>query len=300
MEQPKSEVELEQANPAERGYSRNRCNCSDVKNMTNDSKIIDGKLLAQKHEEKLKQEVKDLKITPQMVSFFDPNNPSCLTFTKMKQQKAQGLGIKFEAIELVPKFTTETVAALVKKFNYDPKIQGIMFQLPLPKKLESHQNFILNLIRGDKDVDGLTTHGKFLPATVKGVFSILNSLDLELLERMVAVVGSEGMVGKALVDKLKAKGVEVVEVDKKRLGTSLEDIKEADIIISCTGVEDLIKPEMIKNRVVLIDVGLGDFDQGCYEKASKYTPIKGGVGPMTVISLMENMVEAASLLRTEF
>lgn len=255
-----------------------------------DTKIIDGKSLALKHEQKLKQQVEKLRRPLKMVSFVNPDDSASLMFTKMKQKKATEVGIEFESIETTTEYTVEIITALIKEFNYDPKISGIMFQLPLSYHLASHQPYLLNLIRSDKDVDGLSTHAKFLSATVRGVFSILEDLDIGLLNKTVAVVGSEGSIGQTLTNKLIERGVEVIEVDVKNHSTSLQDVKHADIIISCTGVNRLIKPEMVKEGAILIDVGLGDFDLDCYIKASNYTPVKGGVGPMTVISLMENIV----------
>ncbi|OGE15509.1 hypothetical protein A2111_02235 [Candidatus Daviesbacteria bacterium GWA1_38_6] len=107
----------------------------------------------------------------------------------------------------------------------------------------------------------------------------------------IAVVGATGEIGKPLVKLLRSKGVNLVEISSS-MGSIENDLKNADIIISAVGSENLIRAEMIKEGVILIDVGLGDFDPGCFKKASLYTPKIGGVGPMTVISLMENVTEA--------
>lgn len=258
------------------------------------AKIIDGKALAQKHEEALKEKISHLAVVPHAVSFFDPVDPPSVTFTRMKQNKASELSIVLDAIEITPEVSTNVVATLVEGFNTDTDTHGLMFQLPLPKHLRSHQDYLLNLIKGKKDIDGLKTASPYLPATVKGVESILESLGDDLIGvKYYAVVGSEGMIGKEMVHTLLTlDGEDVIEVDQKKTESSLDDIKQADIVISCVGKNNLIKPEHIKKGAVLIDVGLGDFDPGCYEKASAYTPVKGGVGPMTIISLMENIIDA--------
>lgn len=259
------------------------------------ARIIDGVALASKHQGNIKLDISN---PPHLVSLFDLNNKDCLFFTSRKQYKAQELGIAFDKIGMTSDVDIKIIGTLVEEFNSDPNIHGIMFQLPLPKHLQKYQDYLINLIRAEKDVDGLTGHGPYLQATVKGVTSILKSENIDPKYMKVAVVGSEGMVGKGLVKALKDQDCEVLEVDKKKPGSSLLDIKDADVVISCTGVCNLIRSEHIKRGVVLIDVGLGDFDAGCYERADAYTPVKGGVGPMTVISLMENVTEAAARLKS--
>lgn len=122
----------------------------------------------------------------------------------------------------------------------------------------------------------------------------LENLKLKIENLTFGVVGSEGEVGEPLVEQLSMKNAKkVLRLDKKNPECNLEDLKQADVVISCTGVSGLINADMIKEGSVLIDVGLGDFESSTYKKAKLYTPKFGGVGPMTVISLMENILEAA-------
>lgn len=262
--------------------------------------IIDGKALATRHSEELKQKIEKLGVQPRVVSYLIGEDEASLKYSSMKQKKAVEVGIDFE----IKKFSSDTsfdlVAKEIERLNADQSVTGIMIQMPLPKQfLSVHPpGELIGHINPKKDVDGLTGMGPVLPATVRGILSILNDLALQafsLQGKRFAVVGSEGMVGKALVKVLTEKGVKVVKVDKRDSPTTLEDIKDADVVISCSGVNNLIKPEMIKDGAVLIDVGLGDFDPECYKKAAIYTPPIGGVGPMTVISLMENVVELLQL-----
>jgi methylenetetrahydrofolate dehydrogenase (NADP+)/methenyltetrahydrofolate cyclohydrolase len=211
----------------------------------------------------------------------------------LKRKKSQNIGINFKLKNYAPK-DYQLIVNDIKKLNMGPS-QGIMIQLPLPENFLPSgitQQEFLDLIDPERDIDGLHSHSLFIPATVKGVLAILEAekIDSSLL---IAVVGSEGLIGKSMVRWLGKKGFKVMEVDRNTKFT-IKDLHQADVIISCTGVPSLIKPSEIKEGSVLIDVGLGDFDSECYKKASRYTESSGGVGPMTVISLMENVVMSYS------
>ncbi|OGE16160.1 hypothetical protein A3F00_04495 [Candidatus Daviesbacteria bacterium RIFCSPHIGHO2_12_FULL_37_11] len=286
-------------------------------------KIIDGNILARKHEDILKEKLNRIRENrnPTVVSFCNQDDPPSVKYTFMKLQQAQDLGIDFIAEEFSADTPREYLEKLVKKYAEDSEVDGILVQLPLPENLNPFKEDLLNLIPLKKDVDGLVVGSPYLPATVKAVISILNSLRhpepakgeaRSFQERLVsgsqkempnqvrhdnwenqkiAVVGATGEIGKPLVKLLRSKGVNLVEISSS-MGSIENDLKNADIIISAVGSENLIRAEMIKEGVILIDVGLGDFDPGCFKKASLYTPKIGGVGPMTVISLMENVTEA--------
>jgi methylenetetrahydrofolate dehydrogenase (NADP+)/methenyltetrahydrofolate cyclohydrolase len=180
-----------------------------------------------------------------------------------------------------------------------------MVQLPLPKEFLQgrDEKELLKFIDSQKDVDGLNYAHKpstFVPAAVKAVISVLEDENISVENKKVVVVGASDLVGKPVSEELKKMGAEVTVIDSKT-----EDVKEktleADILISATGVPGLITGEMVKVGVIVIDVGaekvdgkvVGDVDFESVEpKASRITPVPGGVGPMTVISLMENVVEA--------
>lgn len=253
-------------------------------------KIIDGKKLAQRHERLLKNKLKKLGI-PTIVSFCNIEDPASQKYTFLKLSKARQIGIDFIAEE----FSTDTAQSylmeMVQKYGSDPNIDGIMVQLPLPSELNIFKKDLLNLIPPEKDVDGLTSRGNFLSATARAVLAILDEEVSGWKNQIVAVVGSRGEVGKALCTFLEKEKINFFKIDKYE-GNLSRDLKKADIIISATGQKNLIKPKMIKKGVILIDVGLGDFDKTCYERAAKYTPVQGGVGPMTVICLMENIVRS--------
>ncbi len=250
--------------------------------------IINGSILAKAHEQALKKRLKKLNARPAIVSFCNTEDPASQKYTFMKLTKARQIGIDFMAEEFSSQTEHAYLAELVAKYSGDPNIDGIMVQLPLPPDLNIFKEDLVNLIPPEKDVDGLTEKGNFLSATVRAVLSILDEKVPGWKKQIVAIVGSSGEVGEPLTAYLEKEKVGILTIDKYSQNNN--DLKMADVIISATGQKNLIKPDMIKEGVVLIDVGLGDFDSSCYRKALKYTPVFGGVGPMTVISLMENVV----------
>lgn len=283
------------------------------------NKIIDGKILALYHQQQLQLKINKIEnFNVKIVDFCSFKNKAAEKYLQLKASKARELGINFQLVN-ISRLVLDDLVNQIKLANQDPEVFGIMFQLPLPRHLSVKQKQLLNLIDLKKDIDGLGENSLFNPATVKGVVSILtvilsetknmnNSVNLypsamppvrlnrtqddKWENKLFAIVGSEGFIGKSMVKALKKLEVKIIEVDQKKEKSSLDDLKTADIVISCVGQRDLIKAEHIKKGVILIDVGLGDFDETCFEKASFYTPKIGGVGPMTIISLMENIVEA--------
>lgn len=280
-----------------------------------DPKIIDGKALARKREELLKNSLLNLDGRPKVVSILIGDDPSSLLYTKMKQKKAHKLGIDFD-FEKFPEDTEyEVIAGVIKDINSDPEVTGIMIQLPLPRKfLQNHKTQeLLDLINPQKDIDGLTSNSPFQTAAVVAVFNMLEEEGIDLKNKNAVVVGTSDLIGKPIAKGLEEKGAIVHSVNRST--SNKEEIcKNADILITATGVPNLIKGEMVKEGVVVIDVGVmvieepkedtshqsseirqivGDVDfESVYPKASKITPVPGGVGPLTVVALMENAVKA--------
>ncbi|MFA5933503.1 MAG: bifunctional 5,10-methylenetetrahydrofolate dehydrogenase/5,10-methenyltetrahydrofolate cyclohydrolase [Microgenomates group bacterium] len=268
-------------------------------------KIIDGRKLALLRQQKLEEEIKTLSKTPKVVSFLIGEDAPSVLYTNIKQKKAEEIGINFEAIRLPVETEFEEVAKKINELNDDSSVDGIMVQLPMPEEFlkgkEEHD--LLELIDGEKDVDGLTSKGKFLSATVRSVISILEDEGISVSGKKVVVVGASDLVGKPVAGELKKMGADVVICDSKTTRLQGETL-EAQILISATGVPGLIKGDMVKEGVIVIDVGaekvdgkvVGDVDfESVASKSSRITPVPGGVGPMTVISLMENVVEAAKI-----
>ena len=171
-----------------------------------------------------------------------------------------------------------------------------MVQLPLPNSLKSKTDKIIKEITPKKDIDGLTKNSPFTPATVKAVKEIIDFAlkPLGYYGKKAGVVGASGTVGKLVVKELQKMGYKVTECDitTRDLYAKLTGV---DLIVSATGVANLIKGEVIKEGVIAIDVGSpkGDLDKGVGERASFITPVPGGVGPVTIICLLENLVNSS-------
>lgn len=261
------------------------------------TKIIDGKVLADKLGEKLKLKLAKLKERPLVVSILIGSDPNSLLYTQMKQKKADDFYIDFLPMKFPIKSSFENVARKIQTLNKTDEVKGIMIQLPIPRDfLRGKSKWgLIKLIDPKKDIDGMVEGSPFISATVNGVIKILDNMKIKYGDLSFGVVGSEGEVGKPLVEELSMRGAEkILRLDKKNPDCNLEDLRKADVVISCTGVAGLIDAQMVKDGVIAIDVGLGDFESEVYKKAKYYTPKFGGVGPMTIYCLMENILEAAN------
>ncbi len=229
--------------------------------------IFDGRQFAAQIEEQLAQKIKLLPKMPKLVVILDPNNPASVTYTNIKEKFAKRVGVNFERGEI----------AKLSEYNVDPSVNGIIIQLPYPES-----DKYINLINPLKDVDGLRPDSKYMTAVVRAVKAVSNT------SGQVVVVGNKGFVGK----KLMAEFPQAVGMDKDDFDPSL--LSGADIIISATGQPGLIKPEMVKDGVVAIDLGYptGDFEPAVADKASLFTPVPGGVGPVTVAMLFQNLLDS--------
>ncbi len=261
--------------------------------------IFDGRAFAQRKEEKLLEMLGGLPRKPKLVAILVGENPESELYLKLKQRAAERLGIDFE----FKKFSDEQpqeVIGFVSEKNADPEVSGIVVELPLPKGFQ-----ILDSIRPSKDVDCLTSENlrllaegrpRFVPPTVKAVGEILKEAG-GVAQKKVVVVGGNGSVGKGILSYLK--GAEGIDQETEDLASVT---KNADVLISATGVGRLIKKEMVKPGAVVIDVGIekkrdlgivGDVDfENVKKVASFITPVPGGVGPVTVVCLMENLIES--------
>lgn len=285
--------------------------------MDHDPKLINGKKLARKREEDLRERVKKLRRTPKVVSLLIGDDPPSILYTQMKQKKAEEVGIDFEPWYIEETKTYDEVVDLIRSLNVDPVVDGIMVQLPIPKKfLGTHKTRdLLQIINVRKDIDGLTPYSPFYTAAVVAVMTIIEEERIKVTGKRCVVVGASELIGKPIAYELEKLGGEVKVLDKHTKDLKLET-GEADILVSATGVVDLIKGDMVKEGVVIIDVGVmvieeeedgkkektvkGDVEfESVAPKASKITPVPGGVGPLTVISLMENVAKAAEYSNQE-
>lgn len=268
------------------------------------SKIIDGRKLALQHEEALKERIALLFPKPRFAVILIGEDPSSVLYVGLKEKKSQELGVEFEKYIVPVRTKFEDVALLVKSLNGPEGPNGVMIQLPMPKEflLDHQPEELLQLISPEKDVDGLTGKGPFPPAAVGAVLSILKDENIEVKGKKVVVVGASDLVGKPAAYELEKLGAEVKICDSKTQDLA-EKTQTADILVSATGAPGLITGEMVKEGVVVIDVGAekvdgklkGDVDFALVSpKASKITPVPGGVGPMTVVTLLENVVKVVT------
>lgn len=253
--------------------------------------VFDGRAFAGKKEESLTKEVGLLGGKPALAIIIIGNDKASRLYVNLKQKAAQKIGIKTN----IYNYKTASVNQIIRKIkslNKDRETDGILLQLPLPKNLKPYQDKIIHSIKPEKDVDGLRDDSLFTPATVKATFYILEKAGVSKKNRIL-IIGSEGEVGSRLLKKLSEKDYSVVGIDTK------EDLKKhalvSEVIISAAGKPGLIDESMVKRGVVAIDIGSpeGDIDGGVRKKASFITPVPGGVGPVTIACLLENLVQAA-------
>ena len=286
------------------------------------AKIIDGKQIAADMQAELKKEVAKLKkqgIVPGLGVILVGEDPASKSYVTAKERACEELGIYSDDNHLPADTTQQDLIALINRMNTDPKINGILVQLPLPKHLDESE--VLLAINPDKDVDGFhpTNIGKmvagqaaFLPCTPHGVIQLLQRSGVKIEGSHVVIVGRSNIVGKPVANMLIQKnkgGNATVTVCHTRTADLAYHTRQADIIIAAAGRPNTITADMVKDGVVVIDVGVnriedktakkgyrlvGDVDfEAVKEKASLITPVPGGVGPMTITMLLYNTVESA-------
>lgn len=268
--------------------------------------IFDGKTYALKKKELLRAGATLLRekgIIPHMATILIGDDSASHLYVDLKKKFIEEISCQLDIYNLTEKTKLEDIKLLIKTLNEDNAVHGIMLQLPLPERIGNKVTSsgvkleIVNSIAIAKDVDGLKENSNFVHPTAKAVTEIMslavNETKIEI--KTVCVVGSSGMVGKPLVHELKRLGHEVTECDKDTDDLAFKTVA-CDCVVSSTGVMNLITPNMVKNEAVLIDVGspIGDISPLCEEKASFVTPVPGGVGPVTITCLAENLLIAAS------
>ena len=276
------------------------------------SQILDGKALAQLAEEDIKSSVSKLKensITPTLATILVGVDPASATYVKMKQNACARLGMDSIAVELGKETTTEELLEAIGKLNRDTKVHGILLQHPVPSQINERECF--DAINVEKDVDGVTCIGfgqmtmgedAFGSCTPAGIMRMLEHYKIEISGKNAVVVGRSPILGKPMAMMLLNKNA-TVTICHSRTANLQEHVKNADILVGAVGVPRLIKKDWIKNGAVVIDAGYhpaekcGDIDlQDIDSIASAHTPVPGGVGPMTINTLILNTLLAAQKL----
>ena len=273
--------------------------------------IIDGKKLAKQIREKLKIECEELQekgIKPKLAVIMVGDDKASKIYVKNKSKACDEIGIEYEEHLLEKNIKQKELIELINKLNNDNSVHGILLQSPIPEGLDINEAF--RTISSEKDVDGFnpTNVGKlvlnqdtFVSCTPYGIMKMFEAYDIELEGKKVVVLGRSNIVGKPLVQCCLNKNATVTICHSKTKNIK-EHVKEADVVISAIGKPKYVTEDMIKEKAVVIDVGInrtedgkivGDVDfENVSKKASYITPVPGGVGPMTIAILMNNVIKA--------
>ena len=273
--------------------------------------IIDGKALAKKIRSNLKEECDELKskgIIPKLAVIMVGDNPASKVYIRNKSRACDEVGIEYQEYLLDEDIKQEDLLDLIRRLNNDETVNGILLQSPIPEHLDINEAF--KTITYLKDVDGFTpaSVGKlclgedtFVSCTPLGVIKMFEEYNIDLNGKDVVILGRSNIVGRPLIQCCLQKNATVTVCHSKT--KSLEEhTKRADVIISAIGKPKFITADMVKDGVVVIDVGInrdengklvGDVDFNNVEKKASYiTPVPGGVGPMTIAMLMHNVIKA--------
>ena len=274
--------------------------------------ILDGKAVSAKVKEEVKAEVEALKkqgVSVGLAVIIVGNNPASRTYVNNKKKACEAAGIVSEEYALPEETTQEELLALVRELNQKDSINGILCQLPLPKQLD--EEAVIAAISEEKDVDAFSAVNvghimigdySFLPCTPAGIMEILRHYNIDVAGKECVVIGRSNIVGKPMAMLLLHQNGTVTICHSKT--KNLKDVtSRADILVAAVGIPHFVTADMVKEGAVVIDVGMdrdkngklcGDVDFAAVEpKASYITPVPGGVGPMTIATLLKNTVTAA-------
>ena len=277
------------------------------------AQIIDGKALALSLREDIAQEVsaleKETGIKPGLAAVLVGDDPASAVYVRNKKVACEKAGLYPQEHRLSASTTQDALLALIHQLNVDPKIHGILVQLPLPPQIESKA--ILQAVSPEKDADGFhpVNMGRlvagdpvFVPCTPKGVIHMIDSTGLDIAGKRAVVIGRSNIVGKPVAMLLLHRHA-TVTICHSRTKDLPSVIREADIVIAAIGKPLFVTLDMVKEGAVVIDVGINrladgklvgdvDFDH-VKERAGWITPVPGGVGPMTIAMLLQNTLESA-------
>lgn len=269
--------------------------------------IIDGVASSLILKKKIKEEIEKEGLTPSLAVIQVGDNKASNIYVRNKKRASEEVGIKFTEIKLPITISEDLVIAEIERLNNDISVNGILVQLPLPDGFDEGK--IINTINPVKDVDGLTypnvgnlvlENDCLVSCTPTGVMELLKMYNVPLKGKNACIVGRSNLVGKPLIQLLLQQDATVSICHSKSMDIK-EYTKRADVLIVAAGHPNLITKDMVKENAVVIDVGINkendslvgdvDFDE-VSKKAALITPVPGGVGPMTVASLLKNVVKA--------
>jgi len=277
------------------------------------AKLLEGKPIAEKIKEQIKQEVLALKSKPVLASVQAGDNAGAEAYAKSQSKAAANLGIEYQFHKLPENISDSSLIEFIQKLNSDKFVNGIIVQMPLPPHIDYKK--ISQFISPDKDVEGmhpsnigrvLSGKAQIIPCTPAAVMELLNETGVDLYGKEAVIVGHSEIVGKPvsllLLDKFAT--VTVCHIGTSKAGKLQEHVAKAEVLVVAVGKAGLIKGEWVKEGAIVIDVGInrvndkivGDVEfEGAEKRAAWITPVPGGVGPLTVTMLMRNVVKAAKL-----
>ena len=274
------------------------------------AKLLEGKPLAEKIKPGIKQAVELLRVKPVLASVLVGEDAAANVYVKSQERVAKDLGIDYQLRKLAANTSEDKLVELIKELNADKLVNGIIIQMPLPKEIDYKK--IRDCVSSAKDVEGISPlnlgmvmlgKAKLIPCVAGAVMELLNSTGINLYGKEVVLVGWTDIVGKPLAVLLSEK-LATVSICQISVVNIEEFVRKAEVLIVAVGKAGLIKGGWIKRDAVVIDVGINRVDgkivgdvefEGAEKLASYITPVPGGVGPLTVIMLMRNLVEAAKL-----
>ena len=276
--------------------------------------LIDGKELSKKIKEELKIEADKLKekgIIPKLAVILVGDDSASKVYVKNKSKACNEVGVEFEEILLNSNTSMEKLLSIIDELNNRKDINGILLQSPIPKGLNIQEAF--ERIKWEKDVDGFNPinvgrlmigQDTFISCTPYGIIKMLEACNIEIQGKNAVIIGRSNIVGKPLMQCLLNKNATVTICHSKTQNIK-ETTRTADILISAVGKINIVTADMVKDGAVVIDVGMNKNDKGklvgdvdfekVKEKASYITPVPGGVGPMTIAMLMNNVIKATKL-----
>lgn len=272
--------------------------------------ILDGNHTASAIKRKVREAIAESGIQPRLAVVLVGHDPASKIYVRNKAKDCEQCGIDSITYALPENTSEEKLIGLIRSLSNDNSVHGILVQLPLPKHI--NKDHIISEINPEKDVDGFTKANamamldgkfRFVPCTPGGIIELMRFYKIPIVGRHCVIVGRSNIVGKPMA-AIALWNNATTTICHSHTRNLSEICKSADILISATGRKNLIKPEFIKLTATIIDVGMnrddngklcGDCDPGAYEKSAAYTPVPGGVGPMTRAMLLLNTAAAAGL-----
>ena len=270
------------------------------------SKIIDGKKISGVIKDELKEKVDKLKVKPTLVVISVGDNPASKVYVGQKEKCANYIGINYKHMHC-DSISDDELVKVIEKLNKDKSINGVIVQLPLPLGMDETR--IVNTIVPEKDVDGLTylnaglllnNETSLVSCTPKGIMELLKRENVNLVGANAVVIGRSILVGKPMMNLLINANATVTMCHSKTKDLA-KITKKADVLVVAIGKKHFVTRDMVKKGAVVIDVGINRVDgklygdvnyDDVYSKVKKITPVPGGVGPMTVVMLMKNVIES--------